>query len=181
MTNHTEPKTKTERIRELLREGLTPREVANKLGTSREYVYKEKGRMKRGGILVEHQSLSFMDGVKGITIVRDKENAGKFVDYQPGPIDRVNREFSEYDIPPLDTKGIMSMYDAFKDNVSPAEVIAKFGIHPDISQREHQRYLIMSSRDPFNLQNKIVGGIINAPPEIQAIIDKSKGNLLTND
>ncbi len=181
MTNHTESKTKTERIRELLREGLTPREVANRLGTSREYVYKEKGRMKRGGVLVEQQSLSISDGVNGITIVKDQENAGKYVDYQPEPIDRVNREFGEYDIPPLDKENIMSMYDAFGDNMSPAEVIAKFGIRPDISQREHQRYLIMNSRDPFDLQNRIVGGIINAPPEILAIIDKSKGNLLTND
>ncbi len=178
MTIHTEPKTKTERIRELINEGLEPRKVANTVGTSREYVYKEKGRMKRGGILIERQSLSIADGVNGITIVKDQGDPGKD---QLVSIDRVNREFGEYDIAPLDNNGMKSMYNAFLNGSGPAKVTAEFGIHPEISEREHQRFLTMNSRDPFDLQNKIVGGISNASSEIQAIIDKSKGNLLTND
>lgn len=39
----------------------------------------------------------------------------------------------------------------------------------------------MISRDPFDLQNRITSGIDGAPPKIQAIIDKSADNLLTND
>lgn len=181
MTNQLGPKTKTERIRELLIAGRPPKEVADKMDTSREYVYKEKGKLKREGLLVEHQSLSISEGSKGITIVRDKDDVENYFDYPYGPIDDVNHAFVERDIKPLDQKGLMSMYGAFRENMNPSEVIAKFGIRPDISQREHQRYLIMNSRDPFVLQNKIASEITNAPPEIQSIVEKSKTALLTND
>jgi hypothetical protein len=76
----------------------------------------------------------------------------------------------------------MSMYNGFEHNESPGHIIAKYGIHRAISQKEHQRFLVMNLRDPLDLQNKMTSGIVDAPPEIQTIINKSNaGNLLTND
>ena len=95
-----------------------------------------------------------------------------------GPINRVN----DYDIPPLDKKNLMSMYDEFQNQKGPAYVTAKHGIHPETSQKEFERFLVMSSRDPYGLQNMLTSDISNAPPRIQSIINKSsQGALLTND
>jgi RNase P subunit RPR2 len=142
------------------------KEIADKANTSRDYVYKEKGKLKRQRLLLERQSLSVSDGSKSITIVKDKDN--------------VNPSFEEDDIDYLDKNDIMSMYGAFRENMSPSEVIAKFGFRPDISQREYKRFLTMNSRDPFELQKQIASGITEAPPEIQSLIEKSTSQLLTN-
>jgi hypothetical protein len=88
----------------------------------------------------------------------------------------------DFDIPPLGKDDLMSMYDSFEKNLGPSEVITKLGIRPDLSQNEHRRFLAMKSRDPFELQSKIVLGLKGAPNEIELIINKShRGILLTNE
>jgi len=141
-------------------------------------VYKERGKLKKEGLLVTHQSLSFSNGQSEITLVKDQPHLGENVDLDvPATIDRT----SDYDLPRLDKAGLMLMYDAFEQHKTPAHVTAKYGIHPEISQREYQRYLTMSSRDPFDLQNRLTSGIVGEALEIQAIVDKSTDNLLTNE
>ncbi|HEX9319708.1 MAG TPA: hypothetical protein VF884_12310 [Nitrososphaeraceae archaeon] len=180
MPNHTTPK--TERIRELLIAGLQPREVADKVETSREYVYKEKGKLKKKGLLVTSQSLSIADGSNSITIVKDHPTLEKFSNLDRSVRTNQLNGASDFDIPPLGKEDVMSMYASFEEKMSPSTVTAKLGIRPDISQNEYQRFLSMNSRDPFDLQNRIVSGLFSASPEIQSIIDKSvAGNLLTND
>ena len=74
------------------------------------------------------------------------------------------------------------MYDEFQNQKGPAYVTAKHGIHPETSQKEFERFLVMSSRDPYGLQNMLTADISDAPPEIQSIIKKSSQRiLLTND
>jgi hypothetical protein len=128
--------------------------------------------------LVTHQSLSISDGQNKITLVKGSPDVMNNVDLdQPVLFSRAN----DYNIPPLDKNGLMMMYDDFQNQKSPPYVIAKHGIHPDIVQREFERVLIMSSRDPFVLQQKLTTGISNASPDIQSLINKSSSTLLTND
>jgi hypothetical protein len=181
LSNSTTPKTKRERIRELILASSPTKYIVDQVHTSKEYVYKERGKLKAEGLLVEHRSLTLSDGQKDIVVVRDQPKIERYTDGESISIDPVNSPIQDYDIPPLDTKGAMLMYNAFENGTSPAHVTAQYGIHPSTSQKEYNRYLAMNSRDPFDLQNKIVSGISNAPPEIQSIIDKSDGNLLTND
>lgn len=132
-------------------------------------------------MLPTYQSLSISDGIKDVTLVKDESNVSKYHIEQPRSINDENGRTGRYDIPPLDKNSLMLMYSAFGENKDPGYVTAQFGIHPEISQREYRRYLTMSSRDPFDLQKTITSGIVGAPPEIQAIIDKSTDNLLTNE
>ena len=103
----------------------------------------------------------------------------EYVDHDGfGTTHRVN----DYDIPPLDKKNLMSMYDEFQNQEGPAYLTAKHGIHPETSQKEFERFLVISSRDPYGLQNTLTFDISNAPPKIQSIIKKSSQRvLLTND
>lgn len=179
MTNLTEPETKTKRIRELLLARKTPKQVAEEVETSREYVYKEKGKMKKAGLLVTHQSLSIANGNKEIIVTKD--DAG-FDKYQNNP-QSLERQDLDFNIPPLEKKDVQSMYDRFeRKNMTASEVTAELGIRPDISQKEFQRFLSMKSRDPFDLQNRLTSEIDNLTPVIQSLVDKAaRCELLTND
>ena len=72
MSNHTLPPTKRQRIRELILAEAKLNDIIDEVGTTQEYVYKERGRMKREGLLVTHQSLSISKGKREITVVKDQ-------------------------------------------------------------------------------------------------------------
>jgi hypothetical protein len=179
LSDHTLPKSLRQRIRELILSQAATKEIVDQLKTSKEYVYKERGKLKREGLLVTHQSLSTSNGQGEITVVKDQPHLMEYVDHDgSGTIHCVN----DYDIPPLNKKNLMSMYEEFQNQKGPAYVTAKHGIHPETSQKEFERFLVMSSRDPYDLQNKLTATISDAPPEIQSIIKKSSQHvLLTND
>ena len=179
LSDHTLPKPLRQRIRELILAQAATKDIVDQLKTSKEYVYKERGKLKREGLLVTHQSLSTSNGQSEITVVKDQPHLMEYVDHDgSGTIHRVD----DYDIPPLDKKNLMSMYDEFQNQKGPAYVTAKHGIHPETSQKEFERFLVMNSRDPYDLQNKLTANISDAPPEIQSIINKSTQRiLLTND
>jgi hypothetical protein len=47
---------------------------------------------------------------------------------------------NDYDIPPLDKKGLMIMCEAFEQQKTPAYVTTTYGIHPEISEKEFARF-----------------------------------------
>lgn len=179
LSDHTLPKSLRQRIRELILAQAATKDIVDQLKTSKEYVYKERGKLKREGLLVTHQSLSTSNGQSEITVVKDQPHLMEYVDHDgSGTVHCVN----DYDIPPLDKKNLMSMYEEFQNQKGPAYVTAKHGIHPETSQKEFERFMVMSSRDPYDLQNKLTANISDAPPVIQSLINKSSQHvLLTNN
>jgi hypothetical protein len=179
LSNHTPPITKRQRIRDLILAKAKTKDIVDQVGTTREYVYKEKGKLKQKGLLATHQSLSISDGQNEITVVKGQPDLVESVDrYRSVTLNRSN----DYDIPPLNKKDLMLMYDDFEDaQKGPVYAIAKHGIHPEISQKEFDRFVRMKARDPFDLQQKLTAGISNASPNIQSLINKSSSTLLTND
>jgi hypothetical protein len=178
LTRHTSPNTKRQRIRDLILSEAKIEDIVDKVKTTKEYVYKERGKLKQEGLLVTHQSLSISNGQGELTIVKNDPQLAENenLDGHMTPY-RIN----DYDIPPLDKKGLMLMYVAFEQRKTPAYVTAKHGIHPEISQKEFERVLKMKSRDPYVLQQMLTAGISNASPQIQSIVNKSSSTLLTND
>ncbi len=182
MTVQTLPKTKKERIKELVLAGLGPEQIAAELHTTRDYVYKEKGKLKKKGLTVVEQSLSVSDGSHNVTVIKNHDPSELVSLDHNGITNSMSNIISDYDISPMDKNEVKSMYSAFMENKDGPYVSAKYGVRPDISQREHIRYLAERSRDPFELQHKILSKLSNPPPAIQEIISKSAtGNLLTND
>jgi hypothetical protein len=182
MSDRTTPKTKKERIREMILKGLGPEEIRDTLKTSIDYVYKEKGKLKKEGLLITQQTLSVTTGQHDLTFFKDQSNQLKDIKIErPVRIHTSSAENGEYDIPPLDKDNLMLMYQGFDNNEGPIYPIAQLGVHPSISQKEYLRFLAMKSRDPFSLQNKLANEIANPSPEIKLIIEKSANELLTND
>jgi hypothetical protein len=178
LTRHTSPNSKRQRIRDLILSEAKVEDIVDEVKTTKEYVYKEKGKLKQEGLLVTQQSLSVSNGQNKITVVKDQPHLMDNVGLgRSVPIDPVN----DYDISRLNKNELMLMYNDFEDQKGPTYVTAKHGIHPEISQKEFERVLKMKSRDPYVLQQMLTAGISNASPEIQALVDKSSSTLLTND
>lgn len=109
LTVPTLPKTKKERIRELTLAGLDPKDIASKLNTTLDYVYKEKGKYKREGQLITQQSLSLSNGFREITIKKNNEPKEAMKLENHGQAYEPIIERSDYDLPPLDTDAIINM------------------------------------------------------------------------
>lgn len=143
-----------------------------------DYVYKEKGKLRRNGLMVTDRTVIIAAGSSDLMAAGNSSDVGG---HPKMTADRL-KGLADFDIPPLGKDDLMSMYDSFEKNLGPSDVITKLGIRPDISQKEHRRFLTMKARDPFEFQGKIVSGFEGAPNEIQLIINKShRGILLTNE
>jgi hypothetical protein len=158
--------------------GFSPKDIVDEVKTTKEYVYKERGRLKADGLLVTHQSLS-------ISSTSKKNELGiegkKFHMSESLEKEHVSNYASYYDWPPLSKEEMKAMYQAFKNKENGADVIANDGVNPIIAQLEHDRYLSMISRNPADLQQKIISQIINPPAHIQTLIKKSNTSLLNNE
>jgi hypothetical protein len=164
LTRHTSLNSKRQRIRDLILSEAKVEDIVDEVKTTKEYVYKERGKLKQEGLLVTHQSLSVSNGQNKITVVKNQPHLMDNVDLDRSvPIDPVN----DYDISRLNKNELMLMYNDFEDQKGPAYVTAKHGIHPEISQKEFERFSKMKSRDPYVLQQMLTAGISNASPEFK--------------
>jgi hypothetical protein len=99
LSDHSLPKSKRQQIRDLILSKAKTEDIVDQVNTTKEYVYKERGKLKQEGLLVTHQSLSVSNGQRETTVVKNNANdsvqvAGRMT------INRIN----EYDIPPPDSK-----------------------------------------------------------------------------
>lgn len=180
MTEPSKPKTKSERIRELLDRGFTPREVAEKLNTTIEYVYKEKGKLRKKGLLITEQSLT-ISGEGGELAIIKGQSVDSNSNNSPTHKNQIY-ENGDYDISREQRNDCKSMYSSFENGKDASEVVALYGIRPDISEREYNRYLSIKSRNPLDFQNSLISGLQGGHPEIQSLLDKAgSGKLLTNN
>src|SRR5689334_9505594 len=114
MSDYTKPKTKSERIKELLQAGWSPEAVAKELDTTREYVYKEKGKFKKQKLLVTQQSLTIADGPNEVMVIKGQPagNLNNSLELQ----ENQGYGSSDYNIPPLERDDLKTMYSCFENN-----------------------------------------------------------------
>jgi hypothetical protein len=154
--------------------------VAKELNTTREYVYKERGKFKKKGLLVTGQSLTITKEGNELTVFKGQPIDNYSNTSPPFQGDRTYG-IGDYDIPLVQRDDLKSMYSCFEKNMNASDVVALHGIRPDISEREYNRYLSTKSRDPMEFQNDLISDLQNTPSEIQVLTDKAgRGILLTN-
>ena len=170
---------KRAKIRELTLAGLSPKAIVDKLGTSVQYVYKERGRLRADGFSITHQALSISTSQNKNELAVGESKKNVFVEQKPygSAID----QSTFYDIPPLEKDDVKTMYQAFKNKENAADVIAEYGFNPIVSHTEYDRYLNMISRNPRELQRRLMTRIYNAPSVIANLKEKSKSRLLSNN
>jgi hypothetical protein len=161
------PNNKKEQILDLLAEGkLSVKEIARTLHTTEANVYKE--RSKARGLLIRRKTRSD----EMVMVAGD-------VDSSSLPSPRLksegNHHYPYLNIPDLDSEGIKKLYTEFKEGKKPADIIADHGFHPEVVEKEFQRFLKMNQHE-FNIfQNRIISTIIKRPSKYtKDLVEKYK-------
>ena len=95
-----------------------------------------------------------------------------------------NNHYPYLNIPDLDADGVKKLYSEFNAGKKPADIIANNGFHPEVVEKEYQRFLKMNERDIDVFQNKLISDIIKRPSrKTRPLLDKYKttGFLTANE
>jgi hypothetical protein len=161
------PNNKKEQILDLLAEGkLSVKEIARTVNTTEANVYKE--RSKARGLLIRRKTRSD----EMVMMAGD-------VDSSSLPSRRLksegNHHYPYLNIPDLDQEGMKKLYTEFKADKKPPDIIADHGFHPEVVEKEYQRFMEMNERDIDVLQNKIISDLIKRPSKnTKPLLEKYK-------
>ena len=161
------PIKKKEQIINLLAEGkLSVKEIARIVHTTEANVYKE--RSKARGLLIRRKTRSD----EMVMVAGD-------VDTPSLPSRRLksegNHHYQYLNIPDLDSEGIKKLYSEFKEGKKPADIIADHGFHPEVVEKEYQRFMKLNERDIDVLQSKIISDFIKRPSKnTKPLLEKYK-------
>jgi hypothetical protein len=160
------PNNKKEQILELLAEGkLSVKEIARTVHTTEANVYKE--RSKARGLLIRRKTRSD----EMVMVAGD-------VDTSSLPSRRLksegNHHYPYLNIPDLDSEGMKKLYTEFNAGKKPPNIIADYGFHPEVVEKEYQRFMKMNERDIDALQNKIISDLKRPSKNTKPLLEKYK-------
>ena len=161
------PNNKKEQILDLLAEGkLSVKEIARIVHTTEANVYKERSKAK--GLLIRRKTRSD----EMVMVAGD-------VDTSSLPARRLksegNNHYQYLNIPNLDSEGMKKLYSEFKEGKKPADIIADHGFHPEVVEKEYQRFMKSNERDIDVLQNKIISDFVKQPSKnTKPLLEKYK-------
>lgn len=161
------PNNKKEKILDLLAEGkLSVKEIARTVHTTEANVYKE--RSKARGLLIRRKTRS--DEMVMVAGDVDTPSLSSRRLKSEG-----NHHYQYLNIPDLDSEGIKKLYTEFKEGKKPADIIADHGFHPEVVEKEYQRFMKMNERDIDVLQNKIISDLMKRPSKnTKPLLEKYK-------
>lgn len=169
------PNNKKEQIIALLSEGkYSVKDIARIVHTTEANVYKEKSRAR---------SLFIRRKTRSDEMVMVARESDSFATLPSQRLRSENNHYQYLNIPALDADGIKILYTEFKTGKKPADIIAHHGFHPEVVEKEYQRFLKMNERDIDVFQNKIISDIIKRPSKKTApFLEKYKTKgFLTHD
>ena len=161
------PINKKDQIINLLAEGkLSVKEIARTVHTTEANVYKE--RSKARGLYLRRKTRSD----EMVMVAGD-------VDTSSLPSRRLksegNHHYQYLNIPNLDSEGIKKLYREFKKGKKPADIIADHGFHPEVVEKEYQRFMNRNERDIDVLQSKIISDFVKRPSKnTKPLLEKYK-------
>lgn len=163
------PINKKEQILDLLAEGkLSVKEIARTVHTTEANVYKE--RSKARGVLIRRKTRS-----DEMVMVVGEPDTSSLLSRRSKP--EGNHHYPYLNIPDLDREGIKKLYTEFNEGKKPPNIIANHGFHPEVVEKEYQRFMEMNERDIDVFQNKIISDLINRPSKnTKPLLEKYKTN-----
>ena len=159
------PNNKKEQILDLLAEGKSVKEIARIVDTTEANVYKEKSKAK--GLFIRRKTRSD----EMVMVAGD-------VDTSSLPSRRLksegNHHYPYLNIPDLDPEGIKKLYTEFNAGKKPPNIIADHGFHPEVVEKEYQRFMKMNERDIDVLQNKVISDLKRPSKNTKPLLEKYK-------
>jgi hypothetical protein len=148
------PNNKKEQIIALLSEGkLSVKDIARIVHTTEANVYKEKSKAR--GLFIRKKTRS-----DEMVMVAGESDSISLSSRRLKPD---GNHYQYLNIPDLDADGIKKLYTEFKDGKKPADIIANHGFHPEVVEKEYQRFLKMNERDIDIFQSKAILNVVKRP------------------
>ena len=182
---------KKQRIWALVSDGnYSPDEIASKVGTTIEYVWKETSRYKKartgtGLVMSKTMELSKRKAETSIFLQQSDLSQGGTQDFSVSksqaqiiPADNINLNSKSdrfLNLPKMESSDLKMLYNEFNAGKKPVDVIAKFGYHPEIVESEYGRFLRLSGIDIDALLKHIItdcGRIMEPSGELKRLVDK---------
>ena len=160
------PQNKKDQIIDLLAEGKSVKDIARIVHTTEANVYKEKSNA-RGFYLRQKTRSDEMVMVAGD------------LDTSSLPSRRLksegNHHYQYLNVPDLDSEGIKKLYTEFNAGKKPPKIIADHGFHPEVVEKEYQRFMKLNERDIDVLQSKIISDFVKRPSKnTKPLLEKYK-------
>jgi len=165
------PNNKKEQIIALLSEGkFSVKDIARIVHTTEANVYKEKSKAR--GLFIRRKTRSD----EMVMVAGESDSFAALPSQRLKPVSNNNNNHYPYlNVPDLDADGIKKLYSEFNVGKKPAEIIANNGFHPEVVEKEYQRFLKMNERDIDVFQNKLISNIIKWPSrKTKPLLDKYK-------
>jgi hypothetical protein len=160
------PNNKKEQILDLLAEGkLSVKEIARIVDTTEANVYKEKSKAK--GLFIRRKTRS--DEMVMVAGDVDTSSLPSRCLKSEG-----NHHYPYLNIPDLDPEGIKKLYTEFNAGKKPPNIIADHGFHPEVVEKEYQRFMKMNERDIDVLQNKVISDLKRPSKNTKPLLEKYK-------
>ncbi len=148
------PNNKREQILDLVAEGKSVKDIARIVRTTEANVYKEKSKAR--GLYLRRKTRS-----DEMIMVAGESDSFALPSQRLKP--EGNHHYQYLNIPDLDGEGIKKLYTDFQAGKKPPDIIANHGFHPEVVEKEYQRFMKMNERDMDVLQNKIISDFIKQP------------------
>jgi len=150
--------------RKMIRDMLTSdkdysaQEIAKAVGTTLGNVWKEKSRLKANGFESRSQSMRRVQ-------VSESKDETNFI-HQDGrrratpDIYNYNHHYRFLNIRDLDEDGLKTLYTELKNGKKPVDIIAQHGFHPEVVEKEYQRFSRLNGHNILgSFQKKIVDSL----------------------
>jgi biotin operon repressor len=147
--------------RKMIRDMLThdkdysAHEIAKVVGTTPGNVWKEKSKLKANGLQIGSQSRrrGQVSESKDETIIIPQDGRRRATP----DIYNYNHHYRFLNIRDLDEDGLKTLYTELKDGKKPVDIIAQHGFHPEVVEKEYQRYSRLNEHNILgSFQKKIV-------------------------
>ena len=126
---------------------MKPKDIALKLNTSVENVWKEKSLLKlRAGLIVCRSTTQKSKERSEMILYHPK---GEHEDESSIVLQKIKSRkspgLSNYliDIPQLNSEGLKTLYREFKSRKKPIDILAEHGFHPEAVEIENRRFIVL--------------------------------------
>jgi len=172
--------TKKEKIREMLSsaENYNTQEIAKFVDTTPAYVWKEKSKLKTEGLMLRSQR-------RKVQVSERKDEV--FIIPEDG---RRRRSLDPYNYSPhyrflnvreIDEEGLRTMYSELKAGKKPADIIAHYGFHPEVVEKEYQRFLRLNEHSIIGAFQKKIEPLVRSVLNIDLVEKLEKEGYLSED
>ena len=147
--------------RKIIRDMLTSdkdysaQEIAKIVGTTLGNVWKEKSKLKANGLEISSQSRRRLQvsESKDETIFIPQDGRRRVTP----DIYNYNHHYRFLNIRDLEEDGLKTLYTELKDGKKPADIIAQHGFHPEVVEKEYQRFSRLNEHNILgSFQKKII-------------------------